>query len=161
MPREVVSAIRSLLIPLEGEYLLVPNAAVAEILTYRESREVPESPDWFIGMLSWRNQTIPVVSFEAIKGGEAPRVNPRSRLAVFNTVGANPAYLRFYAMVTQGFPSLINIDNSSIAPMGGDELSFEGVASQVLVAGRPASIPDLDHIEGRLVDRQQLAAGVV
>ena len=159
MAREVVSAIRSLLIPLEGEYLLVPNAAVAEILTYRESREVPESPEWFVGMLSWRNQTIPVVSFEAIKGGKAPRVNPRSRLAVFNTVGANPAYLRFYAVVTQGFPSLINIDNSSIAPMGGED--FEGVASQVLVAGRPASIPDLDHIEGRLVDRQQMGAGAV
>lgn len=161
MTREAVTAIRSLLIPLEGEYLLVPNAAVAEILTYRESRKVPESPDWFIGMLSWRNQAIPVVSFEAIKGGKAPAANPRSRLAVFNTVGANPAYLRFYAMVTQGFPSLINIDSSSIAPMGGEETSFEGVASQVLVAGRPAAIPDLDHIEGCLVDRHQLNTGVV
>ncbi|GAB4345941.1 MAG: hypothetical protein Kow006_03740 [Gammaproteobacteria bacterium] len=159
MAREVVSAIRSLLIPLEGEYLLVPNAAVAEILTYRESREVPESPEWFVGMLSWRNQTIPVISFEVVKGGRAPKVNPRSRLAVFNTVGANPAYLRFYAMVTQGFPSLINIDKSSIAPLEGER--FDGVASQVLVAGRPASIPDLDYIEGRLVDRQQLGASAL
>lgn len=155
MARDAASAIRSLLIPLDGQYMLVPNSAVAEILTYRETRPVPGAPDWFVGMLSWRNQTIPVISFEAIAGGVAPTANPRTRIAVFNTVGANPAYLRFYAVLTQGFPSLINIDKASIAPLGGDESVAEGVAAKVLVAGRPASIPDLDRIEARLVDRQQ------
>ncbi len=155
MAREAVSAIRSLLIPLDGQYMLVPNSAVAEILTYRETRSVPGAPDWFVGMLSWRNQTIPVISFEAVSGAAAPTVNPRTRIAVFNTVGANPAYLRFYAVMTQGFPSLINIDKASIAPLGGEETLADGVASKVLVAGRPAAIPDLDYIESRLVDRQQ------
>ncbi len=156
MARDVTSAIRSLLIPLEGQYMLVPNSAVAEILTYRETRAVPGAPAWFIGMLSWRNQTIPVISFEAVAGGATPEVSPRTRIAVFNTVGANPAYLRFYAVLTQGFPSLINIDKASIAPLGSDDQVAEGVASKVLVAGRPAAIPDLDHIESRLVDRQQV-----
>lgn len=155
MARDVASAIRSLLIPLDGQFMLVPNSAVAEILTYRETRAIPGSPEWFIGMLSWRNQTIPVVSYEAIAGAAAPAPNPRTRLAVFNTVGANPAYLRFYAVLTQGFPSLINIDKASIAPLSGEESLTGGVASKVLVAGRPASIPDLDHIESLLVDRQQ------
>lgn len=155
MPHEAAAAIRSLLVPLDGQYMLVPNSAVAEILTYRETRPVPGAPDWFVGMLSWRNQTIPVISFEAIAGGATPAVNPRTRIAVFNTVGANPAYLRFYAVMTQGFPSLINIDKASIAPLGDDEALAESVASKVLVAGRPAAIPNLDYIESCLVDRQQ------
>ncbi len=157
--RDAAAEVRSLLIPLDGEYLLVPNSAVAEILTQRETRTVPEAPAWFSGMLSWRNQTVPVISFEAISGRQTPAISPRTRLAVFNTVGANPAYLRFYAIQTQGFPSLINIDSSSIAPLGGSEDIPDAVACKVLVAGRPASIPNLDYLEGRLVDRRQLHAG--
>lgn len=156
--QDVAGEVRSLLVPLDGEFLLVPNSAVAEILTYRETSPVPDAPDWFVGMLSWRSQLIPVIAYEAITGGEAPAVSPRTRIAVFNVVGANPAYLRFYAIVTQGFPSLINIDNSSLAPVSQDG-ERAGVLSKVLVAGRPATIPDLDYLEARLVDRQQTQVG--
>ena len=138
-------AIRSLFIPVDGANLLLPNAAVAEVVPYSEPEAVANGPDWLLGKVSWRNQVIPLISFEVAAGGERPDPNSRSRITVLNGITGNPK-LRFYAVLTQDIPSLMKIDNSVIAP-GSEEAPNAAVLSHVMINGEPAQIPNLDALE--------------
>ena len=53
--------VRSLWVPLREMNLLLPNVAVAEISSYRAPVPVDGMPDWFLGMVRWRDQDIPVI----------------------------------------------------------------------------------------------------
>lgn len=142
------ASVRSLLVPVEGDFLIVPNAAVAEILGYTDPQPVPDGAAWMLGMLPWRGQMIPVVSFEALRGGAVPAGGRHSRLLVLHVLSDVTGDLRFYALLTQGFPSLMTIERGNIAPM--DEQDQPATKGRVLVAGRPALIPDLEVVETML-----------
>jgi len=53
--------IRSLWVPLREMNLLLPNVAVAEISSYRAPEAQADMPEWFLGMVRWREQSIPVI----------------------------------------------------------------------------------------------------
>ena len=141
-------AVRSLFIPVDGANLVLPNAAVAEVVSYSEPEAVANGPEWLLGKVSWRNQIIPLISFEAAAGGARPDPAVRSRITVLNGITGNPK-LRFYAVLTQDIPHLMKIDNSVIAP-GTDEPPNGTVLSNVMINGEPAQIPNLDALETML-----------
>lgn len=138
-------AIRSLFIPVDGANLVLPNAAVAEVVPYSVPEAVANAPDWLLGKVAWRNQVIPLISFEAAAGGVRPDPAARSRITVLNGITGNPK-LRFYAVLTQDIPSLMKVDNSVIAP-GVDDASNNAVLSNVMINGEHAQIPNLDTLE--------------
>ncbi|ROR34171.1 chemotaxis protein CheW [Inmirania thermothiophila] len=152
-------SVRCLLVPLQGMHLLVPNAAVAEILTFQPPNPVPQSPPWLLGVMRWRGRLIPVLSFEAATGAPRPPLGARSRLVVLHNATAEEGGPGHYALVTQGFPSLLTAEAGSLAPLeeegGGGE---PGVRARVLVGGRAAVIPDFDALELLLRDRHGAAA---
>jgi len=141
-------AVRSLFIPVAGANLVLPNAAVAEVVPYSEPEAVANSPDWLLGKMSWRNQIIPLISFEVAAGGAMPGPGARSRITVLNGITGNPK-LPFYAVLTQDIPRLMKIDNSVIAP-GSDSMAATAVLTNVMVNGEPAQIPNLDALETML-----------
>ena len=141
-------AVRSLFIPVAGANLVLPNAAVAEVVPYSEPEAVANSPDWLLGKVSWRNQIIPLISFEAAAGGAMPGPGVRSRITVLNGITGNPK-LRFYAVLTQDIPHLMKIDSSVIAA-GAEGGAGEAVLSNIMVNGEPAQIPNLDTLETML-----------
>lgn len=141
-------AVRSLFIPLAGDNLVLPNAAVAEVVAYSTPDAVSNAPDWLLGNIAWRNQTIPLISFEAAAGGSVPTPAARSRITVFNGVTGNPK-LRFYAMLTQDIPHLMKIDASLIAA-GSEGHAAATVLANVIVNGEAAQIPNLDALESLL-----------
>src|SRR5690606_2026145 len=60
--------IHSLEIPLVGFSLLVPSAVVAEVANPGALYPVPRAPAWLLGVMAWRAQPVPLVSFEALTG---------------------------------------------------------------------------------------------
>ena len=64
--------VRSLWVPLREMNLLLPNVAVAEIGSYRAPEARADMPEWFLGMVKWREKTIPVISLEAVCGLNVP-----------------------------------------------------------------------------------------
>ena len=46
--------IRGVTISVTGGRLLLPNANIAEIITFAEPEALPEAPDWVLGRLRWR-----------------------------------------------------------------------------------------------------------
>src|SRR5690625_6739340 len=69
----------SLLIPIEGELLLVPNVSVSEIVPLGRVEQISDGPQWLLGNYQWRERPVPLLSFEAINGGARPAAGAQAR----------------------------------------------------------------------------------
>lgn len=66
------SVLTNIILPLVGRGLLVPNAAVAEVILAGQLSSAVSSP-FLLGYMVWREQEIPVISFEGLLEGELPK----------------------------------------------------------------------------------------
>ncbi|QEY17440.1 chemotaxis protein CheW [Cellvibrio sp. KY-GH-1] len=145
-----IEEVASLLIPLQGRMLLAPNVTVAEIVPVSQVIPVQDAPAWYLGNCSWREQTIPLLSFEVMNGEEKPGVVSRSRFAVINTTGLHDA-LPFIAILTQGLPRLARVTEEEITEReDADKKPFE--LMHVSWAGEEAVIPDVEAMERTFLD---------
>ncbi len=144
------AAVRSQLIPIEGDNLILPNTAIAEVIFYVEPEAISTAPEWVLGRLSWRDRSIPLISFELACEQPQPVPDPRSKIVVVNTVGGNPE-INFFAIVTQGLPQLLLIDEGKIAPIEHETEASPLILGRVIVNGEPAIIPNLDVLESWLL----------
>ena len=135
--------VATLLIPVDGKTLLVPNVTVAEVMSYSKPQEVKKkSPEWFLGTLNWRNQSIPVLSFEGLNGAGVSSITGNEALCVVN--GASNK-LPFYALVTQGAPRLMRVEPEMFKKQKGALGDVE--AMKVEGANLTAVISDFEKIE--------------
>lgn len=144
MLSNVQDSIRTLIVPLQGRNLLLPNVAVAEVIPYIRPRAVEDVPDWLLGSINWRGLNIPLVSYDRLHGVKVDGGVGQARIAVLNTVQAGSG-LKFYAVVTAGIPQLRRVNAQALQemPSGTDD----GVLSQVQLGDLQAVIPDLDALE--------------
>ena len=135
------SSLTGLLLALDDRCLVLPNVAVAELIGYQAGTAAPEQPDWMLGWIDWRNQRLPLLSFEAACGGQV-RVGERARIVVLNSLGGSR--LRFIALLVQGIPRSCKLDsqlNYVDVPLAALELAAVQVGDQV------ARVPDLAALE--------------
>lgn len=146
----VPEQIASLLIPISGNFLLLPNVSVAEISELLPIDEWASEPDWFLGYAEWRGVPVPVVSFELINGESLGDNYQPKRIAIFNNVIGNEK-LRFLAIPTQGIPRLTRVRAEEIvesdAPVG--EIEY----MRVTVNGEVAIIPNLEKLEEMILQQ--------
>ena len=140
-------SVRTLLIPVHGHYLIVPSVAVAEVIPYQRASFAGKGPPWLLGAIGWRGLTIPVVSYEAAKGGSATPPHAESRIAIINTIKGEGS-VPFYAMVTAGIPRLYRVSQESIKQCEDHAAETEsGDLCHVLIDGEAMVVPDLDALE--------------
>ena len=142
--------IHCLTIPLHEEVALLPNAAIAEIIAYTDPTTIDDAPKWFLGYVTWRENRIPLISFEAMSGKKVEGAKNNSRIAVLNTLNGN-ADLAYVAILSQGIPSLALVQEEGIE----EQIELDdrsAVGAIVNVGGTEALIPDIDEIEKRLID---------
>lgn len=145
-----IEEVASLLIPLQGRTLLAPNVTVAEIVPVATITPVQDAPAWYLGNCAWREQTIPLLSFEVMNGEDRPGIAPRSRFAVINTTGQHES-LPFIAILTQGLPRLARVTEEEITAREDAETKpFE--LMQVSWAGEEAVIPNVEAMERAFLD---------
>ncbi|MFP6834733.1 MAG: chemotaxis protein CheW, partial [Pseudomonadales bacterium] len=131
-------------IPLSGMQLLLPNICIAEILPWRRVKVLEDAPDWCLGILGWRGESIPVIRFERFssslhedrKVGRCMIVMNRSR-----TADAIP----FYALAAEGLPRMLQLTDGDLENVPA-KLGKAEVAT-VRVGTESAIIPDLKVIE--------------
>jgi chemosensory pili system protein ChpC len=147
MMEDVQDKVHSLWVPLREMNLLLPNVAVAEISSYRVPNARESMPEWFLGMVQWREQEIPVISLEALCGLNVPSNPVFSRLMIINSV--NPGSpLKYFAIVTAGLPGLIQFGDDTadeVVDYGND-----GLKCIVRIGSEQAVIPDLPYLQGLL-----------
>jgi chemosensory pili system protein ChpC len=156
MSSVLVKEIRSVLIPLGDRQLLLPNAVVAEVMGYQEPDPLPGSPDWFLGNIAWRGVMIPVVSFEAMQGGNVVTPGHRGRIVILNVLSNHPR-LSHFGLVVQAIPSLVRVSVDNVLPVADEENLNDSLIRQVVELDMsPVYIPNLDEAEKRiqaLIDR--------
>ena len=72
------TSVRCMLLPLNSLNLLIPNSAVAEIIGYSTPRQLPDTSDWFPGVVLWRGVYVPVVAVEQMCNVDTAQVIPTS-----------------------------------------------------------------------------------
>lgn len=140
LPTEVPS----LMVPLSGRPLLVPNLAVAEIVPFERPFAEEGKPRWFLGHIGWRGQKVPVVSLLQLRG-EDEDIPPDARIAVFNGVGG---LLPFYGIISHGIPRLVRVRPQDLESTDGMYTPVD--EAFVAVGGELAVIPNLLQIESMI-----------
>ena len=138
--------IRDLMIPVTGTRVLLPNATVAEVITYSAPEKIPNAPAWLLGRLSWRGWRLPLFSFAMLSGAAAQETVSNGKVAVLKALSGN-AKMPFIAMLAQGFPRLTTLTPDLLIPTGDESDRAPGVHAQVLVRDDQAVIPNLEQIE--------------
>jgi len=142
--------VRAVLLPVHNGQLLLPNISVADVAGFRDSTELPGSPDWLLGMISWRWQEIPLVCFDTLVGMPPDKkTGIRARIAICYTLSGNTKR-PFIGILTQSVPHLTRAEEGAIESEVEPLELGDGVIQQVRVNGEKAWIPNLDVIESMI-----------
>lgn len=147
--------IRGVMISVTGGRVLLPNASIAEVITFAEPEPMPNAPSWLLGRVRWRGWRLPLVSFARLAGYADEEGELGAKVVVLKALGANPR-MPFFALLTQGFPRLTTVSREVLLESGGMELR-PGVLMDVLLRDDAAAIPDLAAIEAQLIDALTVA----
>jgi chemosensory pili system protein ChpC len=138
--------IRGVLIQVAGARLLLPNATIAEVLSFADPEQVENAPDWLLGRIRWRGWQLPLVAFSRLSGIAEEKGGLGSKVVVLKALGGN-AKAPFFALLTQGFPRLVTVSrNALVAEDEGGELPI-GVRARVVLNEDAALLPDLEQVE--------------
>ena len=147
MMEDVQDKVHSLWVPLREMNLLLPNVAVAEIISYRVPNAREGMPEWLLGMVQWREQETPVISLEALCGLNVPSNPVFSRLMIINSVNPDSP-LKYFAIVTAGLPGLIQFGDDTADEVV--DYGKDGLKCIVRIGSEQAIIPDLPYLQGLL-----------
>jgi chemosensory pili system protein ChpC len=139
--------IHSLEIPLNGVSLLLPSAAVAEVANPAPLSPLPMGPVWSIGILGWRAQAVPIISFEALLGHPVAAVGPTSRIVVMYPLrgGRAGGFFGFYAIAE---PRPQPIIEGAVEPLDAASLPDTPlIGAGVKLKDKTLLIPDLDVLQ--------------
>lgn len=158
---DTATIIRGVLIQVADARLLLPNATIAEVLSYADPEPVENAPDWLLGRIRWRGWELPLVSFSRIAGLAEERGGLGSKVAILKALGGD-AKLPHFAMLTQGFPRLVTVSADALLIDAEAELADgglrPGVLNPVLLRDDAAVIPDLTQIEALISEALANAA---
>ncbi len=138
------TSVRCMLLPLNSLNLLIPNSAVAEIIGYSTPRELPDTSDWFAGVVLWRGVYIPVVAVEQMCDVDLAQVGPRARIAIIYNPEKDPD-LPYLGIHMQDIPRAY-LAEAETTVSGSDDGLPPYLLSRVDDEQFQRAIPDLDRI---------------
>lgn len=141
--------IKCVILTLRSENVMIPNAAIAEIISARDTSHVENTPDWYVGKMPWRGVDVPLVSFEAAVGHEAKGLNLNTQIAVLYAVSKDAKY-PYVGLVVSGVPHVSSFSKNQIITDPDSLLEAEShpmVAQKTRINGAAVSILDIDAIE--------------
>ncbi len=137
--------IRGVLINVNQGRLLLPNASVAEVITFSDPEPVENSPSWMLGQIRWRGWRLPLLSFSRFAGWSDEEGQIGAKVVVLKALGGNPK-LPYFAVLSQGFPRLVTVAASVLQQTSSGEQAA-GIHSTVRLNDDDASVPDLLGLE--------------
>ena len=156
--------VNSLLLPVADSALLVPQVAVAEVLNWGEQGADDLLPDkaatspHCYGWISWRDQTIPLLSFDSIYSGQRPLLDKELKIVICNAFFKASA-TGFYALLVTNFPRALRLSLEAEMELESSPSDKPGVQMLVSVDGEAVLIPDFEYLEqiiGEIVENKTL-----
>lgn len=158
MNKTVQADIRGVLIQVAGARLLLPNATIAEVLSFADPDPVADVPDWLLGRIRWRGWQLPLVAFARLAGISDEKGGLGSKVVVLKALGGDPK-LPFFAVLTQGFPRLVTVSEAALVTEETERsLLPNGVHARVVLNEDEALVPDLGQVEQMIGESLQRAA---
>ncbi|WP_070989205.1 chemotaxis protein CheW [Halofilum ochraceum] len=144
--------LKCLVLPVQGPPVLVPNSAVAEIITQQDIAPPEDAPDWFLGTGRWRGTEIPLISLDRLTGEREDAPAPAGRFVVLFGLeeGGAPG---FYGIRIESLPRTETLDNERLRPSDESPHPSEFIQARAVIGGdRECLIPDFDAL-GRTLGR--------
>lgn len=140
------TTIRCLILPLKTSVLVVPVSAVEEIL-FAEPLDLPPTaaPQWFIGAVQLRQQSVPVLSFEVLTGGPAVEAPSSVHAVVLKNLSAH-AEPSLYALHLARAPRVEELDAGTLQLAENGQTSSPFIDCKVVVDGEEGGVPALDAV---------------
>lgn len=148
--------IRGVLIQVAGARLLLPNATIAEVLSFADPDPVANAPDWLLGRIRWRGWQLPLLAFARLAGIADEQGGLGSKVVVLKALGGD-AKAPFFALLTQGFPRLVTVPRDALVAQERTDALPPGVRAYVVLNEDEALVPDLQDVE-RLIGEALAAA---
>ena len=144
--------IRGVMISVSQGRLLLPNASVAEVITFSDPEPVENAPEWVLGQIRWRGWRLPLLSFSRFaQWTEDEEASTGAKVVVLKALGGNPK-LPYFALLSQGFPRLVTVSAAALQETHSVKELPLGIHSLVTLNGDPAAVPDLLSLE-LLIDK--------
>jgi chemosensory pili system protein ChpC len=143
--------VNSLLLPLVGSNIILPQPTVAEIVQDPQVTETEGTNHWIKGTVNWRTKQIPLISFEALCGQEVSERGNLHRVAVLYALEGLDT-LKFYSLELQAIPRPIVVKPDTLDQIQQDPNGCLAVASKVFIAGQLAVIPNLVWVEQNITE---------
>ncbi|MDP5208144.1 chemotaxis protein CheW [Microbulbifer sp. 2205BS26-8] len=144
LPVDVPPEVSSLLLPLQQGQMLVPVDSLSEIIAMQAPVAVCDTPEWYLGDLIWREQRLPLLSFDVMRGDSLDDISENGRIAVLSS-GNPDGDLPFFALALRGTPRLVRVTPEELALR--EQCLNPGELMHVALSGEEAVIPDLQGLE--------------
>lgn len=131
--------VHALEIPNHALSLLMPSACMAEVVPYADLAAVPQAPSWLFGVLGWRMRPVPVISYEALAGGDPVAPGPRSRVVVLYPLPGREPW-EFLGVISSSEPQSRLITADAV-PVTVQDV-YPCIASGLRFNDRTVGIPD-------------------
>lgn len=151
MNAQLAQDIRGVLIGVTGGRLLLPNALIAEVITFSEPVPVEGAPTWLLGRSRWHGWQLPIISFARLAGWSDTESELGAKVAVIKATSGQQG-MPYFAVLTQGFPRLVTVSTASLHDTNHRGKFPDGVHAHVLFNDDDAVVPDLPGIEKKLAD---------
>ncbi len=140
----------SLLCQVESGVLLLPDVAVAEIIDYQPVESDDDMPTWFLGLLSWRQLDIPLVSFEALKDNTFFSQSGQLKIIILNSISQRDDFA-YWGFISAEAPKMRRLTKDQVISTG-DNTREEFILAKASVGGDDVLLPDLQAVEKNIAD---------
>lgn len=137
--------IRCLLIPTDGETLVLPLSTMSEVVDITQLQSADDTPPWLLGQIEWESRQVPVFSFSAlINGRDVGEISSKSKIIILKSLSES-ARVPYLGLLLGGVPRPLTLKENSLVATG-DEKKSLGVYRRVTIEEQDAIVPDLDRL---------------
>lgn len=156
MAAEAFKEVRSLVLPLQGLQLVLPDSVILQIIGSSEIAPIADAPSWMLGVITWQKRTIPVLSFEKAANYQYEQEQD-PRILVLKSLN-NIEKMPFYAITLTGIPHPIRLNEENVSVVENASNTSALILNEALVEGEPISIPNVEALEEMLFSQYGLFA---
>lgn len=143
----MANEIRGIMMPVaEDKKVLLPNAIIAEVVSYKKLKSIDSSPNWLLGEMNWRGYDLPVICYNSLSTGIHSTFEKKGRVAVIKSLG-NIEKMPYFAMLVSGVPRLQLVTQGDLQVHQTDENENNAIASRVTIQDEMSEIPNIRFIE--------------
>jgi chemotaxis signal transduction protein len=143
MEDEQIQPVRCLIVPSDPGFLVIPSAAVAEIIPLALNEDSAEES--LLGHMTWRGVQVPVYSMEGLAGMSVPVTGKRCKALIFYPWKGSDKNA-FFAIAALHDPRPRLLSGDDLSESDDDQPANAFIRARFRYDGEPALIPDLQAI---------------